>query len=88
MELSNDFQILLHTLARIEAKVDTQTAQMGRINERLAKLESKMEGQDAYNSKVDELWSLRERGTGMRQILGWIVTGAMGLGGLLMGLFK
>lgn len=47
-----------------------------------------MEGQDAYNNKVDELWSLRERGTGMRQILGWIVTGAMGLGGLLMGLFK
>lgn len=80
--MSDDIlQMILGSLARIEGKVDEQVSQSGKINERLTKIEAKQEVQEKVNGKVEELYSLKDKGVGVKQVGAWLITTAIALAG-------
>lgn len=79
MEAPDISQLLMSSLARIEAKVDEQAASFSRINERLAKIEAKQENQASINLKVEELYSAKDQGTGVKNFAAWCIATAIAL---------
>ena len=67
-------QLMLQSLSRIEAKLDLTT-------ERLAILETKAVEQEKINKKVDELVAAKDKGLGVKAVIGWIFTTAVAIGG-------
>ena len=66
-------KMIIENLRRIEEKQDTHTAQLAKIDSRLAVVEAKMVQQEAINKRVQELESLKDRGLGVKQIAAWLI---------------
>ena len=66
-------KMIIDNLRRIEEKQDTHTAQLAKIDSRLAVVEAKMVQQEAINKRVQELEALKDRGLGVKQIVAWLV---------------
>ncbi len=70
---NNEISMIMAQLMRLEAKMDTMSTALNRVNERLSKLETQMAGQEEVNKRVDELWSLRNRGMGVKESVAWLI---------------
>jgi len=70
---NNEISMIMTQLMRLEAKMDTMSTALNRVNERLSKLETQMAGQEEVNKRVDELWSLRNRGMGVKESVAWLI---------------
>lgn len=66
-------KMIIENLRRIEEKQDTHTAQLAKIDSRLAVVEAKMVQQEAINKRVQELEALKDRGLGVKQIAAWLI---------------
>ena len=66
-------KMIIENLRRIEGKQDTHTAQLAKIDSRLAVVEEKMGEQVAINKRVQELEALKDRGIGIKQIVAWTI---------------
>lgn len=66
-------KMIIENLRRIEEKQDTHTAQLAKIDSRLAVVEAKMAQQEAINRRVQELEALKDRGIGVKQIVAWMI---------------
>ena len=66
-------KMIIENLRRIEGKQDTHTAQLAKIDSRLAVVEEKMGQQKAINKRVQELEALKEQGLGVKQIVAWLI---------------
>lgn len=84
MPNDNAMQMILSGLARIEAKVDEQAKKLSEFNERLTKMEVKQEMQELVNHKVDELYSLKDTGMGIKQMAAWLVATCLAVAGLIL----
>ncbi|MGL5271290.1 MAG: hypothetical protein ACRC7I_12360 [Selenomonadaceae bacterium] len=81
-------KIILNKLDRIETKQDQQAAQLTSIAERLAAIEVKQVQQDRINEKVCSLEEVKDRGTGAKNVLAWIVTTGISIVALISGFFR
>ena len=72
--------IILQRLDRIEAKVD----EINKTNERLARIEAWQENQDKINTKVNELYSLKDRGLGVKGTIAWLATTGIAVAGFII----
>lgn len=81
-------KIIISKLDRIETKQDQQAAQLGKIAERLAAIEVKQAQQDKINEKVCNLEEVKDRGTGAKNILAWIVATGISIAALVAEFFK
>ncbi len=70
---NNEISMIMAQLTRLEAKMDMMSTSLNRVNERLSKLETQMAGQEEVNKRVDELWSLRNQGVGVKEAVAWLV---------------
>ena len=84
MPNDNAIQMILSGLARIEAKVDEQARKLSEFNERLTKMEVKQEMQESVNHKVDELYSIKDTGMGIKQMAAWLVATGLAVAGLIL----
>ena len=66
-------KMIIENLRRIEGKQDTHTAQLAKIDSRLAVVEEKMGQQEGINKRVQELEALKDRGIGVKQIFAWLI---------------
>lgn len=72
--------IILQRLDRIEAKVD----EINKTNERLARIEAWQENQDKINTKVNELYSLKDQGLGVKGTIAWLATTGIAVAGFII----
>ena len=79
---NNEISMIMAQLMRLEAKMDTMSTALNRVNERLSKLETQMAGQEEVNKRVDELWSLRHRGMGVKESVAWLIPTLMAVASL------
>ncbi|MBO6204114.1 MAG: hypothetical protein J6O13_11330 [Selenomonas sp.] len=79
---NNEISMIMAQLMRLEAKMDTMSTALNRVNERLSKLETQMAGQEEVNKRVDELWSLRNRGMGVKESVAWLIPTLMAVASL------
>lgn len=82
MPNDNAMQMILSGLARIEAKVDEQARKLSEFNERLTKMEVKQEMQESVNHKVDELYSIKDAGLGIKTLGAMLIPTAIALYGI------
>ena len=79
---NNEISMIMAQLMRLEAKMDMMSTALNRVNERLSKLETQMAGQEEVNKRVDELWSLRNRGMGVKESVAWLIPTLMAVASL------
>jgi len=69
--MHDEDKLLMQQLMRVETKLDDVSGTISNISQRLAGLEAQMSIQKSYNDKVDELWSLKDRGMGIKGAVAW-----------------
>jgi len=77
-------KIILSKLDKIDAKQDTQAAQLSEINVKLASIEEKQHQQERINLEVENLKELKDQGLGIKSVLAWLIA----IGMSLVALFK
>jgi hypothetical protein len=77
-------KIILSKLDKIDAKQDTQAAQLSEINVKLASIEEKQHQQERINLEVENLKELKDQGLGIKSVLAWLIA----IGMSLFALFK
>lgn len=83
--MSDDvIKIILSKLDKIDAKQDTQAAQLSEINVKLASIEEKQHQQERINLEVENLKELKDQGLGIKSVLAWLIA----IGMSLVALFK
>ena len=88
MSTNETTDIILQALARIEAKVDAQAVENGKIGERLAALEANSKLYDTQFQKLQEemadLQARNNRGMGGLQTLLWIIATGLAAASFLL----
>ena len=83
--MSDDvIKIILSKLDKIDAKQDTQAAQLSEINVKLASIEEKQHQQERINLEVENLKELKDQGLGIKSVFAWLTA----IGMSLVALFK
>ena len=78
--MSDDvIKIILSKLDKIDAKQDTQAAQLSEINVKLASIEEKQHQQERINLEVENLKELKDQGLGIKSVLAWLIAIGMSL---------
>lgn len=72
--------VIMASLARIEAKLDAHGIDISNNGQRLAVLEAKMIQQEKVNEQVAQLMSVRDQGIGIKAVVGWLITTAIAIG--------
>ena len=73
--------IIMASLNRIESKLDNHGTEISTIAQRLAIVEAKLQQQSTINQQVQELVSVKDKGTGIKIVVAWLITTILAIWG-------